>query len=251
MAYISGWQDGWKYLYHYPEDDYTQEPPSKKERVTKMTIAKETINVGYKKYDSIEEAYNFVINKAWTTAKNKNSNDKNAIGKRPILSPSIDPHLACEIRMSDKILRLQNLIVGEFDKVGESVEDTLYDLANYCLLYIPLIKFHLDDEVPNDFIMETIEKIYDTLKGRNTQQVYINRVTIEYPTPDEHLRINLCYLIIIKIFDLMFDKWKYSTIYDKCDICQTVAHHIFTILAIIEHAKWYIGKHKADKAVYG
>lgn len=41
------------------------------------------------------------------------------------------------IRMSDKWTRLENFVKNDTLKVeDESIEDTLIDLANYCLLYI-------------------------------------------------------------------------------------------------------------------
>ena len=45
----------------------------------------------------------------------------------------------CLVRMSDKFIRLVNLIKNpDADQVNESVEDTLLDLANYCLIAICL-----------------------------------------------------------------------------------------------------------------
>lgn len=38
------------------------------------------------------------------------------------------------IRIEDKITRLDNLIGGEQDKVGESIQDTFLDIAGYALL---------------------------------------------------------------------------------------------------------------------
>jgi hypothetical protein len=42
--------------------------------------------------------------------------------------------LSGKFRIDDKINRLNNLIKGAKDSVGESVEDTLIDLAGYALL---------------------------------------------------------------------------------------------------------------------
>jgi hypothetical protein len=45
------------------------------------------------------------------------------------------------IRISDKTMRLENLVLGEVrDGVGESIEDTLRDLAGYCIKALALKK---------------------------------------------------------------------------------------------------------------
>jgi hypothetical protein len=45
----------------------------------------------------------------------------------------------CMVRMSDKFIRLVNVIKNpEADQVNETIEDTLLDLANYCLIAICL-----------------------------------------------------------------------------------------------------------------
>lgn len=54
----------------------------------------------------------------------------------PVLCPNMDPEQALLVRMSDKVARLASLASGEKDRVGESIEDTLYDLAGYCVLAI-------------------------------------------------------------------------------------------------------------------
>jgi hypothetical protein len=38
--------------------------------------------------------------------------------------------------MSDKIERLQHLLAGNKDEVGESLKDTISDLGAYCLLWL-------------------------------------------------------------------------------------------------------------------
>ena len=48
--------------------------------------------------------------------------------------------LGVMVRMSDKFSRLQRLMSGEPDLVGESIKDTLFDMAVYCLLDIILIE---------------------------------------------------------------------------------------------------------------
>lgn len=44
------------------------------------------------------------------------------------------------VRMSDKWSRLTQLAKGKPDEVGESMKDTLIDLAIYCLLMIILLE---------------------------------------------------------------------------------------------------------------
>lgn len=44
------------------------------------------------------------------------------------------------VRMSDKWSRLKQLMKGKKDEVGESIKDTLMDLAVYCLIEIILIE---------------------------------------------------------------------------------------------------------------
>lgn len=47
----------------------------------------------------------------------------------------VSPFLGCLVRMSDKYIRVTNLIRKPSDeKVGESVKDTLMDLAAYALI---------------------------------------------------------------------------------------------------------------------
>ena len=53
----------------------------------------------------------------------------------PILVPGIEPRRALLVRMSDKIARIQTL-QHKGPEVAESLEDTMLDLANYCLLWV-------------------------------------------------------------------------------------------------------------------
>ena len=43
------------------------------------------------------------------------------------------PNAIC-IRLWDKLLRLETLVNGEDAMVGESIDDTLMDIANYCIM---------------------------------------------------------------------------------------------------------------------
>lgn len=53
----------------------------------------------------------------------------------PILVPGMEPRQALLVRMSDKIARIQTL-QHKGPEVAESLEDTMLDLANYCLLWV-------------------------------------------------------------------------------------------------------------------
>lgn len=64
----------------------------------------------------------------------KNNDYGSAIWKTPILAPDCNPGTAIRVRMSDKISRLQTLLEGGANEVGESIDDTLRDLGAYCLL---------------------------------------------------------------------------------------------------------------------
>lgn len=65
----------------------------------------------------------------------KSENYGNSYAHTPRLAHDIDPDKALLVRMSDKIERLVALANGEQDKVGESFDDTLLDLAGYIILY--------------------------------------------------------------------------------------------------------------------
>ena len=70
----------------------------------------------------------------------KNQNYGNSAFTPPVLCPKMGPVQALLVRMSDKVARLAQLTSGEKDRVGESIEDTLYDLAGYCILAIIAMK---------------------------------------------------------------------------------------------------------------
>ncbi|ANZ98542.1 hypothetical protein BFC20_10640 [Brochothrix thermosphacta] len=42
--------------------------------------------------------------------------------------------VSVEMRLNDKFMRLEQLVAGEKDKVGESIEDTLKDIIGYATL---------------------------------------------------------------------------------------------------------------------
>ena len=55
--------------------------------------------------------------------------------KSPLLAPNMRSGSAILVRMSDKIERLSALQQGENDN-GETFDDTILDLAGYCILYL-------------------------------------------------------------------------------------------------------------------
>lgn len=65
----------------------------------------------------------------------KNANYGAGIFQPSSLVPKIPPKDLILTRMADKIKRLETLAEGEPDRVGESFEDTLRDLAGYILLW--------------------------------------------------------------------------------------------------------------------
>ena len=53
----------------------------------------------------------------------------------------VSPFLGCLIRMSDKFIRVGNLVKNpKNEQVGESVRDSLVDLASYALIAICLLE---------------------------------------------------------------------------------------------------------------
>jgi hypothetical protein len=66
----------------------------------------------------------------------KHANYGESAGKTPCLTPGISPGTALLVRASDKVARIATLAAGEPDLVGESLEDTVRDLAGYCLLWL-------------------------------------------------------------------------------------------------------------------
>lgn len=53
----------------------------------------------------------------------------------------VSPFLGCVVRMSDKYIRVTNLLKNpKNEQVGESIKDTLMDLASYALIAICLLE---------------------------------------------------------------------------------------------------------------
>ena len=65
----------------------------------------------------------------------KNAAYGDAASSPPILMPNLTPATALFVRMSDKVARIRSLVTGA-DANDESLEDTIRDLAGYCILYL-------------------------------------------------------------------------------------------------------------------
>jgi hypothetical protein len=53
----------------------------------------------------------------------------------------VPPFLGCLVRMSDKYIRVTNLVKSaDNEQVGESIKDTLMDLAAYALIAVCLLE---------------------------------------------------------------------------------------------------------------
>jgi len=65
----------------------------------------------------------------------KNSNYGNSALTSPPFA-SVTTREALMVRLGDKFNRLQTLSKGEPDKVGESINDTIRDIAGYCILIL-------------------------------------------------------------------------------------------------------------------
>ena len=55
--------------------------------------------------------------------------------QEPLLVPGMDARQSLLVRMSDKVARIRAL-QSKGPEVAESLEDTMLDLANYCLLWV-------------------------------------------------------------------------------------------------------------------
>ena len=70
--------------------------------------------------------------------KRKNADYGDSFSERPYLLPNVTTNTSAYIRLSDKFHRLRTLLnIEEPDrKVDETIEDTLRDIAGYCLLLL-------------------------------------------------------------------------------------------------------------------
>lgn len=84
----------------------------------------------------------------------KNQDYGDSAFKRPALLQSLAPAGAILVRLGDKIERLQNL-ANKVDAEGvcvksETVEDTVLDLAGYCILYLIAMQEAQDAKTEED-----------------------------------------------------------------------------------------------------
>ena len=76
----------------------------------------------------------------------KNKDYGNAAFTSSLLTPELDATTAILVRMGDKIRRLKSLTASHDPKVeSESFEDTVRDLAGYCILYLATSKQRYSD----------------------------------------------------------------------------------------------------------
>ncbi len=71
--------------------------------------------------------------------KRKNADYGDSFSERPYLLPNITTNTSAYVRLSDKFHRLRTLLNSEEQDrrvLDESLEDTLRDIAGYCLLLL-------------------------------------------------------------------------------------------------------------------
>lgn len=79
----------------------------------------------------------------------KNKAYGNSAFQAPLLCPYMSPASAILVRMSDKINRFNHLThtTESIETNGESIKDTVLDLAGYCVLYLAFLgRFEKDNE---------------------------------------------------------------------------------------------------------
>lgn len=61
-----------------------------------------------------------------------------SVYKNPVLKPALSCDDALWVRMSDKIERIASLLGGKPDRTGESLRDSVRDLAGYLVLWLAM-----------------------------------------------------------------------------------------------------------------
>ena len=79
------------------------------------------------KIDTVCKELNDVLNK-------KNADYGDSALTLPVLCKNLTSYDGIMVRLGDKFLRLRNLNGGHKDSVGESIRDTILDIAGYCVL---------------------------------------------------------------------------------------------------------------------
>lgn len=66
----------------------------------------------------------------------KNCDYGSSVWDSPLLCPTLSPGTAILVRMSDKVKRIEQLSKSPAQVTSESLEDSIRDLAGYCLLFL-------------------------------------------------------------------------------------------------------------------
>lgn len=116
-----GWWGRW-----YPEQEYEFRRPvsSPEHAVTQQPEIEPVNNIAT------------VCNDLRDLLLRKNHDYGNSATQPPVLRPDIPARAAIEVRISDKISRWRQLASGTDPQVQESLEDTVRDLAGYCVLWL-------------------------------------------------------------------------------------------------------------------
>lgn len=77
--------------------------------------------------------YQIFVSVLSETLTRKNAAYGDSAAKAPIFAPNISPEEAVFVRLGDKVSRLETLLRGTDDN-GESIDDTLLDLAGYAAI---------------------------------------------------------------------------------------------------------------------
>lgn len=80
----------------------------------------------------------------------KNNDYGSSVFKEPVLAPGMPVVSAIDVRMSDKIARIQNLKTAKQEVKDESIQDTYNDLGSYCLLRAVAQRFSLPHVLTGD-----------------------------------------------------------------------------------------------------
>jgi hypothetical protein len=70
----------------------------------------------------------------------KNADYGNSAHTPPLLAPDCTSEQGLRVRMSDKLMRITQLVQRPAQVADEAIEDTILDVAGYCLLYLTLPK---------------------------------------------------------------------------------------------------------------
>ena len=87
----------------------------------------------------------------------KNKEYGSAIEESPYLAPEVPPTTAVFVRLSDKCKRIQNLRTVKDIGVEESLEDSIRDVAGYCILLLAYVNAPTSKVVPPQEDNERLE----------------------------------------------------------------------------------------------